>query len=250
MSCRSWLRSCCCSGSSDSAWLRRTNVTPTSCGPAVTGTRVFSRRSMALAASDMLVSDARLSFSPPTSAREDALAVEAHLEGVRELEPGHVADDVAGQEDAEARTRPSCGNVWRNSKPPRVPSGSPSTCSSCESSGGMRNARRTSVGVGADGEAADLAGRRQVLLEQRRRHAQHAGLVVEPVALVVGRQQVGDVHVHAEQVADRVAVLGAVQAVHRLESGIGLLPRLRLERALERRRERRRASASSGRGMP
>jgi hypothetical protein len=37
-------------------------------GPAFTFTRVFSRASMALAASDMFLSDARLSSSPPTCA--------------------------------------------------------------------------------------------------------------------------------------------------------------------------------------
>ena len=101
------------------------------------------------------------------------------------------------------------------SSPPRVPSGSPSTCSSWESSGGIAEGQAHDVGVGADRQAADLARGRQILLEQRRRDAQHAGLVVEPVALVVGRQQVGDVHVQVQQVADGIAVLGAVQAVHR-----------------------------------
>ena len=95
--------------------------------------------------------------------------------------------------------------------------------------------------VGADREAADSARGRQVLFEQRRRDAQHAGLVVEPVALVVGGQQVGDVHLQVEQIADGVAVLGAVQPVHRLEPGIGMLPRLRFELPFERGGERRRA---------
>ena len=42
MFCRSRSRVSSCSGSSDSAALFATNVTPTSCGPAFTGTRVRS----------------------------------------------------------------------------------------------------------------------------------------------------------------------------------------------------------------
>jgi hypothetical protein len=60
---------------------------------------------------------------------------------------------------------------------------------------GLRQSTRRDVGrdVGADGriansEAADLRRRGDVGLHQRRRHAQHAGLVVEPLARVVARQ--------------------------------------------------------------
>ena len=90
----------------------------------------------------------------------------------------------------------------------------------------------------------------EVLLEQRRRDAQHAGDVVEAVALVVGGQQVGDVDLEIEQVADGVAVLGAVQAVDRLVA--------RVRRRLRAWRSSVCSSAttnafsvgSSGRGMP
>jgi hypothetical protein len=104
----------------------------------------------------------------------------------------------------------SCGNVCANDSPPRVPSGSPSTCSSCESSGGTRKASRiTSLSV-PTGQAAHLARRPEILLEERRRNAQHAGDVVEAEALVVRRQQARPVDLQVEQVADGVAVLGAI----------------------------------------
>ena len=69
---------------------------------------------------------------------------------------------------------------------------------------------------GADGEAAHALGRAKVLLHQRRRHLQHAGDVVEPIAGVVCRQHRRDVEVERQQIADRVAVLGAVQTMERL----------------------------------
>ncbi len=68
----------------------------------------------------------------------------------------------------------------------------------------------------ADRQAADLVGRREIALEQRRRQLQHAGDVVEAVARLVGRQQLGDLDVEVEQIANRVAILGAVQTMERL----------------------------------
>ena len=74
--------------------------------------------------------------------------------------------------------------------PPRVPSGSPSMWSAWARSGGTRytGARRRDGRI-ADREAGDLARCRQVLLEQRRRDLQDVGDVVEPVRLIVGRQE-------------------------------------------------------------
>ena len=66
-------------------------------------------------------------------------------------------------------------------------------------------------------ETTDPARRRQVALEERRRDRQDRGHVVEAVRVrVVGRQERRHVHVDVQQVPDRVAVLGAVQAVERL----------------------------------
>ena len=67
----------------------------------------------------------------------------------------------------------------------------------------------------ADGQAADLARGRHVLVEQRRRRRQHRRDVVEPVAGIVDRQPFTGTHIHGKQIADGVAVLGAIQAMHR-----------------------------------
>ena len=86
----------------------------------------------------------------------------------------------------------------------------------------------------ADGQAADFGRRRDVALEQRRRHAQHVGDVVEAVARVVGRQQGRGVHVERQQIADRVLVFGAVHAVQRRASWIRLGRRGAVDRVLDR----------------
>jgi len=61
-----------------------------------------------------------------------------------------------------------------------------------------------------DRSPADRPGRREVALQQRLRHPQRGPDVVEAVAGVVGGQQGVGVDLQGQQVADRVAVLGAV----------------------------------------
>ncbi len=73
----------------------------------------------------------------------------------------------------------------------------------------------------ADRERADLLGRRQVALLQRRRDAEDVRDIVEAVGRIVGRQHRRDVHVDRQHVADRVGVLGAVQAVQHRPARIG-----------------------------
>ena len=111
----------------------------------------------------------------------------------------------------------SSGKVCVNSMPPRVPSGSPSMWRSCASPGRRRD---TSICDGrqravADRQAADLHRRGDVALNQRRRHGERLGDVVEALARAVGRQQRVHVDVEREQIADRVGVLGAVQPMQR-----------------------------------
>ena len=67
----------------------------------------------------------------------------------------------------------------------------------------------------ADREPADLRRRRDVALEQRRRHAEDVGDVVEAAARVVCRKQRRGVDVERQQIANRVGVLDAVHAVER-----------------------------------
>ena len=85
----------------------------------------------------------------------------------------------------------------------------------------------------AEGEPADLLGRDHVAVEQDRGDRQHVGDVVEPVAGLVGRQQLPLVDLQGEQVADGVAVLDAVQAVDGRTARIGVGRRGRVESGLE-----------------
>ena len=85
----------------------------------------------------------------------------------------------------------------------------------------------------ADRQGADLLGRRQVALLQRRRHAEHVRDIVEAVRRIVGRQHRRDVHVDRQHVADRVGVLRAVQAVQHRTAGIGVRGRRPIELPLQ-----------------
>ena len=82
----------------------------------------------------------------------------------------------------------------------------------------------------ADRQAADPARRRHVPIQQRRRGREHRRDVVEPVAGIVDRQPLARPDVDREQIADGVAVLGAIQPVHRRA------PRIRVghRRAIDR----------------
>ena len=65
----------------------------------------------------------------------------------------------------------------------------------------------------ADCQPGDLARRRQIAVQQRRRKRKDVAVVVEPVARIVHRQQRAGVHIQLEDVADGVAVFRAVQPV-------------------------------------
>ena len=87
----------------------------------------------------------------------------------------------------------------------------------------------------ADRERADAVRGREVALEQRRRDDEHVRVVVEAVRGVVGRQQRRHVDVETEQLANRVRVLGAIQAPQRRASRARR--QLRVELAFEPRGE-------------
>ena len=87
----------------------------------------------------------------------------------------------------------------------------------------------------------------EVLVEERRRHLQHLGDVVEAVAQVVLRQQRRGIDLETEQVAHRVRVFAAVQAmqlhVARVRVGAGVeRPSIQCTKAS--------SFAVSGRGSP
>ena len=67
----------------------------------------------------------------------------------------------------------------------------------------------------ADGQTADPVRRRHVAIEQCGRRRQHRRDVVESVAGIVDRQPFAGPDVDGQQIADGVAVLGAIQAMHR-----------------------------------
>ena len=163
---------------------------------------------------------------------EHALAVDADLELVRPLEPGHVADDVLQQVDAEVVVGIEREVVVDDDAAARAER-QPFDVIALRAIGRhpvhrARPARRVGSPTAS---AGDLARRRQVLFEQRRRHLQHVRDVVEPVRLVVGRQESGRVDLEREQIADRVGVLGAVQAVKRRPAGVGFRERRAIDRS-------------------
>lgn len=94
--------------------------------------------------------------------------------------------------------------------------------------------RRVGQRAIAHRQAADLPRRREVALEVRGREGQAGGDVVEAVVGFVGQQQRGRVDVQRQHVAHRVRVLGAIQTMRAHVRHL----RMRLRRAIERRRDR------------
>ncbi len=60
------------------------------------------------------------------------------------------------------------------------------------------------------------------MVEERRRHLQHAGYVVEAIALGISRQQRGCIDPDAQNVLDLVRVLGPVQPMHDHVARVGM----------------------------
>ena len=130
----------------------------------------------------------------------------------------------------------SAGNTWSTTRPPRVPQGAPSTGSQRV----LRHVFGVRVGV-VDGASAGLADREpgdgarrvEIGLEQRRRQRLRIGDVVEVGAHLVERQPVAGVDLEAQQVANRLRVLGPVEALEgpapRVGGGAGGLVELVLE---------------------
>ncbi len=84
---------------------------------------------------------------------------------------------------------------------------------------------RSATTFGTVGTASpdDRRRRREVLLQQQGGERQDVADVVEPVPGVVRRELGGGVVVHADQVADRVAVLDPVEPADRDAAGVGIL---------------------------
>jgi hypothetical protein len=92
-------------------------------------------------------------------------------------------------------------------------------------------------GLVADGKPADLERRRDVPLNERRRHGERFGEVIEALTRSIGRQQHVDVDIERQQIADGVGVLRAVQSVQRRCGECGVRVDRTVESRLELRRE-------------
>ena len=132
-----------------------------------------------------------------------------------------------------------------------MPSGRPSTCASCARSPGTRYvARSRPIDGSPTARRLILAAADGVALDERRRDAEHVGVVVEARRRIVWRQHRAHVHVERQQIANGVGVLGAVEPMQRRRARIGVPRRRAIELRLERRRERRRAPPAAGFGAP
>ena len=155
---------------------------------------------------------------------------------MRILEAAHRPEVGAEQPDLELVLAVERQRRAESARPPTVPSGSPSTWRSCDASCRTRNSspdrRRLRI---ADRQRADALGRGQIALEQHRRHARARRRCCRSRALESsGGSSDVDVDVERQQIANRVGVLGAIQAMHERPAGIG-----------RRRARRDRACASS-----
>ncbi len=248
-----------CSTSCRVAELFFANVTPTSCWPAATVTTVSKRASISSAVLPGNICAGTSSSGPPKRVERQALAVQADLEIVRRFRAAHDVDGVAPQtrlDDVLAVDGEVVAHEHAAARAERQPFDVI----------GLRAVGRHAIG--ADGRrdvgvahrgARDFPRGREVTIHQRRIGAEHVGDVVEAVRLAVVRQQRVGVDLEREQIADRVAVLGAVQ-VDAAICGRGSGSRRRPRRAdlRDRRRARswlarpaaaRRPAASCGRAV-
>ena len=168
----------------------------------------------------------------------DRLAVEQDLQLVRLVVARNVVRDVEGQlgpNDVLAVLREVVPDQRAAARAQRQPLEVPL----------LRKVRRQVIDLDGgrrrrapDRRAADLARRGQVAVDERRRHPEGGRDVVEPVARVVGREQLRRIDLNGQQVADRVGVLGAVQAMeHRRPAGVGVERGRAVEPGLEPARE-------------
>ncbi len=92
----------------------------------------------------------------------------------------------------------------------------------------------------ADRQAAHQPRGRHVLFKQCGRHRKHVADIVEPVARIVHRQRRPRLDIERQYVANRIAVLHAIQAMHGGPAGIRIAGGRMVQRLLQRFGERRR----------
>ena len=84
----------------------------------------------------------------------------------------------------------------------------------------LHQRRRRRVG---DRQCKRLIGRFQVAIDQERRHVLPLAAVIESIRRAIERQQIAQLHVDAEQVANRVLVLHTVEPPQRRPALCGLI---------------------------
>ena len=89
-----------------------------------------------------------------------------------------------------------------------------------------------------DGKTAHRLRGRHVAFEQRSRHGQQVGDVVEPVGRILGGEERARVDLERQQIAYRVGVFGSIGAMNRGPSGVGPRRGGPFERGLQSGRER------------
>ena len=189
----------------------RTNVAPTACGPAVTGTRTCSRASMASDLSVMAAPGSLLLGLAADRGHEHTRAIDRDLDLMRMFETTNrlevgaierqrevvfgVEREVVGDDQTANRSERQTLDVLvlRSILPDAIRIRS------------WRD-RRT------DGQRADAIGGDEIALEQCRRRAEHLRHVVEAERRVVWWQQRRDVDVERQQIANRVRILTAIEA--------------------------------------
>ena len=168
-------------------------------------------------------------------------AVDTHLESMRAAETADVIVEIGLELDSDRvfavhRKRVSDGKATARAE--RQVVAQPGVLNQ-QTRNGVGLARRTGQRP-PQRLTGDFFRRGHVPVEQRGRHRQHLGDVVEPVLVgIVGRKQRADVGVDAEEIADRVGVLGAVQAMHGGTTRVHVERRRPVERGFETGDERR-----------
>ena len=185
------------------------------CGPAVTGTRIFRWLSSVACDADRHADCPVVSEGGATVNSLQPLIVEQQLDLVRLEQPFDVLVPIARQPNRDVVFAVD-GKGVRHQRAAARADRKPVEMRLLRQVGPQadrRTARRETRP--ADRELADFLRRGDITLEQRRRQVAD-GDVVEPVAGRIARQQRRGVDVERKQIANRVAVFGAVQPAERI----------------------------------
>ena len=205
-------------------------ATPSRRRPALTATRTLtSRRPLVSSAADAY--GAAAAASPP--ARRLPGGAGGSRRAVCTSSPSRVTTRSCGSERPAGPVANNCrksrprvmsmsyspleGNAKGTRTPPRVPNGSPETCLLCVKSDGTTTVR--DIGLAGAATASRLT-----FLAASRKSSSRPGsspprlALSNPSARIVRGQQLGNVDIEREQVANRVPILGAAQAAQAVDA--------------------------------